>query len=305
MDEELNYAYLLEIPVKSCDVAAKKGKAHRARGSKLKEKVVEKVNREALPDAEQTRIEPAPAWSEPSAPPEVPAGLLGEPMEKTEPVPAFFEETAAETPFSEGVTVLPKREDVIGEESPRAEKSDDLAADIGPILRRGKGSRRGTGTRWYLGAAAVCAAGALLFLLNIFWFDLDLVSLVSGKASAPVKAADNRLSADFTLAMPTMGSVEAREGALVFSSKGGVYASADGVVCAVTENEDGFSVEIAHSDLFRSVISGLDMAFFGVGESVYRAQPVGYSRGSEVTVCFYEKGEIRSDLKIEDGSIVL
>ena len=56
--------------------------------------------------------------------------------------------------------------------------------------------------------------------------------------------------------------------------------------------ENGYSVEIAHTSAFRSVINGLTEVYCSVGNEVAGNVPVGYSDGSaEVSVSMYNGGE--------------
>lgn len=85
--------------------------------------------------------------------------------------------------------------------------------------------------------------------------------------------------------------VTLNEGVLSFTAKGGVYPVCDGTVAAVTETNGTFTMEIAHTSTFKSVITGLNTAYSAVGTKVADNIPVGYSDGqAEVRVTLYDNG---------------
>ncbi len=83
-------------------------------------------------------------------------------------------------------------------------------------------------------------------------------------------------------------------GILTFTQEGCVYPTADGTVSAVVQDEDGkYTVTIAHSDSFSGVIDGLDYVYYEIGQTVKHNVPVGYSNGeNEVQVAMYSDGNL-------------
>ncbi|MBQ5801517.1 MAG: hypothetical protein IIW27_00560 [Clostridia bacterium] len=150
-------------------------------------------------------------------------------------------------------------------------------------------------------AVAVCLVMALGFLANAFVFRFDAVSYFAALAKEP----DSRTHADFALALPVSEKVElkAEGGVISFLEKGGVYAPAEGTVVSVRQAEGGYTLEIAHSDCFKTVITGADIAFFSEGERVYRAQPVAYNTAGDLCVSFYENGALLSNCTVQNGAV--
>ena len=84
-------------------------------------------------------------------------------------------------------------------------------------------------------------------------------------------------------------------GALCVLAEGGVYPVCEGTVSKVYENNGTYTMEIAHTSTFTSVITGLNVAYSAVGTKVEGNIPVGYSDGQvEVRVTLYDNGEALS-----------
>ena len=82
-----------------------------------------------------------------------------------------------------------------------------------------------------------------------------------------------------------------QNGVLCVYAKGGVYPVCDGTVLSVVENNGTYTMEIAHTSTFTSVITGLTNAYSAVGTKVEGNIPVGYSDGqAEVKVTLYDNG---------------
>ena len=85
--------------------------------------------------------------------------------------------------------------------------------------------------------------------------------------------------------------VTLNDGVLSFTAEGGVYPVCDGTVSSVSEADGVFTMEIAHTSTFKSVITGLNRAYSAVGTKVAENIPVGYSDGNaEVKVTLYDNG---------------
>ena len=84
-------------------------------------------------------------------------------------------------------------------------------------------------------------------------------------------------------------------GVLCVLTEGGVYPVCEGKVTNVYESDGIYTMEIAHTSTFKSVITGLSTAYSAVGTKVAGNIPVGYSDGqSEVRVTLYDNGEALS-----------
>lgn len=93
--------------------------------------------------------------------------------------------------------------------------------------------------------------------------------------------------------------VSLNEGVLSFTAEGGVYPICDGTVSKVTEVNGTYTMEIAHTSTFTSVITGLNDAYSAVGTKVADNIPVGYSNGeAEVRVTLYDNGVALNCIKL-------
>ena len=95
-------------------------------------------------------------------------------------------------------------------------------------------------------------------------------------------------------------------GVLSVSGAGSIYSPCDGTITAVTKMEDGsYSLEIAHSENFSTLITGLTYAYMREGEKVYHNIPVGYMEDFNTTLCFLgADGAIITGYEIVDGAVI-
>lgn len=248
MNEKLQYASMLEIPVSTCNVTFKPKRKKLFKGKRkenpeeVKAELLEKVNS----------------------------------MESSAP-----EEQAEEfTPPVQTVTIT---EGV--KKSKKALKKPSLIA-----------------------FAVVGGLVALIILTNAFYPSgiNAFMNSVFG-TSEQVSTTDERTFINFTPCITFSGgevSVD-ENGNLVFLGKGSVYAGCDGEVVSVSLAEDGkYAIEIAHSDNFSSVISGLDFVYASVGEAVFGNIPVGYVSES-VEMCFLGQDKnVITDYQVVDNTVV-
>ena len=144
--------------------------------------------------------------------------------------------------------------------------------------------------------AAACLLAIGIFLTNVFMPNSAINSFILSLSAEEVTEA---AYTDFDL-YPVVSPLSDAEvavsdtGVITFTENCAVYPVTEGEVASVTELSDGrFSVEIAHTSVFRSVISGLTNAYCAVGDKVEGNIPVGYSDGSaEVSVSMYNDGAL-------------
>lgn len=239
MNEELNYAEMLEIPVETVTVNRRERKK-RAKEEGLAEKVVDTVN---------DRVEASD--------------------------PAYAQSTPIER-------------------------------DVTPQGGRAKLSRRILWGEFI----AVCALCATIFLTNIFMTDSAINTFVRGLWNGEADTADTRTYQDFTLS-PVVNEFTDVElavsdtGVLSFTAACSVYAPCDGEVAAVNgDAENGYTVELRHSDTFSTVMSGLTNVYFAAGDSVRSNVPLAYTDGTHpVRVTFYEGGNLLDCVSVEGGTL--
>ena len=303
MNEEIEYAEMLEIPVSTVNVVKKK----RARKRKSEQ-----------PSARAATPPTPPSDLKESVIAQVNDKLLDEPVE-SEHI------TADAALFAEGANSqgnidfndIPERIDTVRLYSARerAFRREDVRLDAQDYaLQNGElendggryASKRETKAekrvRFVLGAefALACALCGAIFLTNVFLPDSAINTFFRAlDGSAKTATTDNRTYADFTLSSVVNDFSEAEltlspTGILSFTHECCVYPAADGKVSAVTQNADGtYTLKIAHSDSFTGVIGGLDQVYYAEGETVKANVPVGYSTGeAEVQVTMYSSGTL-------------
>lgn len=230
MNQELEYAQMLEVPVSTVSVVKKKPifkKKEQKDDDALKEQVVDSVN-----------------------------------------------ERMGDYVYAEDLTVPPKPE--------KGGLAATLADKSGRVL--------------IIEVAAACLLAIGIFLTNVFMPNSAINSFIVGLTAEEVTEA---AYSEFTL-YPVVSDLSDAEvsvsdsGVITFTGEGAVYPVADGEVSAVTQSQDGtYSVEVAHTSVFRTIISGLTTVYYSVGDDVAGNIPVGYSDGAlQVTVSMYNDGAL-------------
>ncbi len=321
MEQELRYARLLEIPVDSCTVITKKSKKRTpVVEERLKNKAIQEVNRQADVAEEITQAQ---GIARATNGQENPACLVAEGEETCQNTPVLTSEQGEEqtahapeiplrfAPVLESAEGALEEDLLASSDTAGADFNLDTSLPVCEIIEELPEERavldaylpphkkRSVGLTL---TAVVCAVLSFAFLLNAFVFRLDLAGLVTGSATLK-KEADNRLKGEFSLTLPTAGAYVIENGVMQLLDKGGVYATEDGKVTSLTADEAGcYTMEISHSDLFKTVITGVSTPFHKVGDRVYRAQPVAYGTGETVSVSFYENGE-QLICAVEEGTL--
>ena len=293
MNEEIEYAEMLEIPVSTVNVVKKK------RGRKRKAEPIETTAQPAqvsTPNLKESviaqvngKMQQDPILDTPIAENEITAEA------------AMFAESAnsgGKLEFGE----IPERIDTVRLYSARekdlrkdfalsssdyAFESENLENDGGryELKSETKAEKR---VRAVLGAefALACALCGAIFLTNVFMPGSAINTFFRAlDGSAQTNKTDTRTYTDFTLSGVVNDFSETElnlspTGILSFTDECHVYPAADGKVSAVTQNEDGtYTLKISHSDTFTGVIDGLDQVYYKEGETVKTNVPVGYSCG--------------------------
>ena len=269
MNEEIEYAEMLEIPVSTVNVVKKRGRKPK-KSTALKEKVISKVN-DAAALAPEKKEEPV-AVEETAKTEEVvlPMQL---PVEKEEPRSLLARYKA----FS------------------YSEESDERVPARSERLIFG------------IEVAAACALCLGIFLTNIL-LPTSAINTFFRSLSERGEEADARTYADFTLSAVAPKGTEltlSETGVLSFTEKCCVYPAANGEVASVTQNTDGsYTVTLVHSPAFTAVVSGLDYIPYGEGDSVKSNIPLGYSDGEgEVQVILYDEGEPLSCFSLSEEGV--
>lgn len=140
-------------------------------------------------------------------------------------------------------------------------------------------------------AAAACLIAAGIFLTNVFVPNTAINTFMGSLTAVKEKEAEYN---QFTLTSVVSDLSDAEvavtgDGVIHFTQKATVYPVCDGEIASVTEDNGLYTVKIAHTSKFCSVITGLDTVYAAQGESVKSNLPFGYSNGeNEVRVSMYD-----------------
>ncbi|MBR2330311.1 MAG: hypothetical protein IKA40_03600 [Clostridia bacterium] len=293
MNQEIEYAEMLEIPVSTVNIERKKKRGRKPRAQKqdetqpksadLKETVIAQIN-----------------------------GKLDEtPQEKISAEAALFAESAnsAGRVDFDGATERIDTVRVYTDEEKNAARlyaseysfqDDEMENDGGRYaFKEERTTPKRVRVALGIEFAAACALCGAIFLTNVFVPNSAINTFFRTLSTAQNTAADTRTYADFTLSsvVNDFTDVEMQlspTGILTFQEKCCVYPAADGKVSAVEQNEDGtYTVRVSHSDSFTGVMKGLHCVYYAVGDSVKANVPVGYCDGeSQVQVTMYSQGEL-------------
>ncbi len=201
---------------------------------------------------------------------------------------------------------------LIDEVNERVETGDPLYAESRAIEREVKKKpREKLLGRILIGEfAAVCVLLATIFLTNLFLESSAINTFVRGLFRGETAAADTRTHADFTLSPIVSAASDAEvevsaTGVLSFTANCAVYPPVGGTLESVSgTQESGYTVKIRHSDVFTTVISGLDDVFAAVGETLRPNIPVAWTDGEgEVRVMFLEDDAVLNCFTVSENAI--
>jgi hypothetical protein len=153
----------------------------------------------------------------------------------------------------------------------------------------------------------VCVLCAAIFLTNLFIPDSGINTFLRNTfMSSDTASEDLRNYTDFTATLPVKNeNILVEEGVMTLSGSESIYAPCDGVLTSLTKGEDGLYVmEISHNNIFKTIISGANFAYYNVGDTVYSAIPVAYIDEGEAKVYMYNDGSLLSNYILENGSII-
>lgn len=174
-----------------------------------------------------------------------------------------------------------------------------------PPKTQGKNlSSKDRGSNILIGEAiAACVIAIAIFITNYFMPNTIINTFLNSFSETSVKEPSY---SEFTLA-PVVSAFSDAEvyvsesGVLTFTAEGSVYPICEGKVAQITEANGLYTVEIAHTSTFSSVITGLSTVYSARGTAVKANIPVGYSDGNnEVKVSMYDNGVLLNCYTISD-----
>ena len=308
MNEEIEYAEMLEIPVSTVNVVKKKNRRVRGKNApNLKERLISRVNNR-VGDPDYSRAAPADALAQDPLYAAAENAAL-EDAAQNSPLPESEVNAYAYSDGGERMdTVL--LSDEPAEKGWRKKKklrfAEEEAAVEGELSENESGryamktpSERRSGVFLTVEFALACALCGTIFLTNVFVPQSAINTFFRSLMPAAAEKADTRVYSDFTLTSIVSELSDAEitvspTGVLTFTDECCVYPAVDGKVASVLKNSDGtYDVKISHTDSFYGVIGGLDYVYYQTGDKVYANVPVGYSKGeTAVRVMMYSGDEL-------------
>ncbi|MBQ9486013.1 MAG: hypothetical protein IJU83_04160 [Clostridia bacterium] len=288
MNEKLQYATMLEIPVNTCNVTYKPAKRRKRFGKKaknheaVKEELLSKVNAES-------NLAALPTTAENSA------------TEYAETATEGQTEEISKYPDNAVQKNLSQESENAAEETADATDAYESAS---VHAKKRKPFFRFTAVTAELIVAAVLIAA--IFLTNAF-YENSAINVFMRKVFAPAATETVKVKTyeEFAPVMNFDGAVSVEDGIVSFVGSGAVYPPCDGVVSSVEHAEDGtYTVCIAHSAAFSSKISGLKYAYLETGDKAFGNIPVGFSGESGVKMCFSSEESVITDYTIENDVVL-
>ncbi len=150
-------------------------------------------------------------------------------------------------------------------------------------------------------AVAVCLLAVGIFVTNLLMPNSAINTFISSfeAQSTTVEQDYSALELTSVTSERCQAEVVLSGGIMKFTADTAVYPVCDGKVIAVTQSGGGYTVEIAHTSSFSSVITGLKDVYCVVGDDVKANIPFAYSDGSkEVSVSLFDGDNLISDYRL-------
>ena len=150
---------------------------------------------------------------------------------------------------------------------------------------------------------------ATILITNIILPDSAINKLINGTANISAVETDERIYSDFKVVFNDneKSVIAVNDGVITLSSAGSVYLPLEGKVVSRDISEDGkITLTVEHNKNFKTVVSGLDMAYATVGEAVFNNLPVGYISGENPAQMTFigQDGAAITNYTVRDGEIV-
>lgn len=314
MNEEIEYAEMLEIPVSTVNVVRKTRRRKRA---ETQENTTQHTLSQPTPtnaDAflRDSVIAQVNGKMETPHAPNVPADTQNEVASSTETAQITAEaELFAEGANSEGYLSFEPEPDrlhtvrlyasgEVQEQTDTDEYYADEEENDGVRYAMNGEKRPSRGLRILLNTelALACALCGAIFFTNVF-LPNSAINTFFRAINTPKEQTVTRHYSEFELAPIVSVRSDAQldlspTGVLSFTDNCCVYPAANGKVAEVTKSDEGlYTVKVSYTDTFTGVFYGLDTVYYAVGDEVKANVPVGYSHGkSEVQVTMYSNGDL-------------
>ncbi|MBR1867003.1 MAG: hypothetical protein IJ800_00275 [Clostridia bacterium] len=158
----------------------------------------------------------------------------------------------------------------------------------------------------YAEGAAVFLLVSAILLTNVFWEDSGINTIFKKAFGISAVTTDSRTYANFSAKSPSEElDADLSEGVMTFSGKGAIYPVCEGKVSSIEKGEDGkYTLTVNHSDVFKTVISGVDYVYADEGEEAYKYIPIAFLNEGSASVKLYNDGTLLTGYLLENGSII-
>ncbi len=147
-----------------------------------------------------------------------------------------------------------------------------------------------------------------IFLTNALYKDSGINVFLRGVFGTESTVVDTREYSEFSpvISMGDNNGVMVSNGVITFAGEGSVYAPCDGIVKSISVTENGrYNIEIEHSQNFKSTILDVEHIYVNEGDIVYGNIPVGYLESDGASMCFTNgSGEVLDDYEIVGNMVV-
>ena len=330
MNQEIEYAEMLEIPVSTVNVVHKKQrKKWSLRGAKNEKTIVSPPSQHEKPAFTPT-VTPQTALETP-----LKESVIAQVNDRVEQSEARIEQDGAtamnaqaslQTDGAVRFDPIPERIDTV-----RLYAEDELRDFNRNALRQtdeeygqemenpptmyalNTKNEPSKAVKIILGAefAAACVLCGAIFFTNVFMPNSGINTFFRGVTSgAATETTNNKSYNDFVLSSIVSDFSDvtlslSENGVLSFTEECCVYPAADGSIAEIIKDGDEYTMKIRYSDTFTGVFSGLDHVFYQVGDKVKSNVPVGYSGGeTEVQVTMYSSGELLNCFRLTEENCI-
>jgi len=277
MNEKLQYAEMLEIPISTCNVTYRPPK-------KKKFAIKKKVDSEEVKELLLKKVNESQEEND----------ISSNVIEETEHILEKDISLEKENDNEQGVVLNEQEKTIVVRKKEKDKKSIFKKFKIGVVG---------------VELAVIGALIATIFLTNAIntnsGINVFMRNVFGTEQTAPV---DNKEYTDFapTLPVDSFSNVNVEDGVITLHGEASVYAPCSGTVTSLEMGEDGkFSLEITHNENFKTTINGLNYVYCEKGDNVYSTLPVGYINGGEATMCFFSAGDnLIKDYAIEENTVV-
>ena len=142
-----------------------------------------------------------------------------------------------------------------------------------------------------------------IILTNIFIEDSGMNNLLRSVFGVEKSTVSTAEFSSFNPSSPTKTGELTYENGVMTVSGGSVYSPCDGVIESVEQVDGKYDVTVRHSSSFTTVISGLELCYGEVGDTVYSSVALGFS-GDSIAVSMFNGSSLLTEYSVTGDEIV-